>query len=561
MTNLWTLRGLCHLLPQKVLMATITILYESLRLSIPFLTGILVDVLIGKLDVACGIWGSAALLLAVECAVVMVAYIKETIEARAFSVFDRCLFTAYWESVGSIDIDKFLQIPVGKWMGKLSYDVKTVCSSMRQLFGTVVGFCLFWLGSIILIAHKNTTAIMFLVLAVFVGSVVCFIFIPRIRIASERMRKSMYRFSDMVYGLVKMHPLLVIHKATSRYFTVIRNAVATAAGRERVLSVVAAQNKLAMDSAFWFMRSVVVLFCVSLVVQGRSTIGEMVALIVLVNQLLQGVAVIIQVIPSMETGMEALKEIQKTVSRAVMAKTPLDDVVLSDDTALQENDLVTCNAISFSYPDGKSVFKNLSMSLHRGDFCVFLGRNGTGKSTLAKLILGILKPSEGRIVAKDTRVGWIPQDIEMRGESIINAIRLKAQDISADAVKCTVKVCGLEDWVESLPNGIYTHVSSETISGGQLQLLSIARALVRNPDLLVVDEVSNNLDIVMKQKVYETLNKCSKERTVILVSHDIESIRLANRIFFFGKNGIVELPKGTTEDEIIKLLNQERSLK
>ena len=557
MTNLWTLRGLCHLLPSKVLMATITILYESLRLSIPFLTGILVDVLIGKLDVAWGIWGSAALLLAVECTVVMVAYIKETIEARAFSVFDRCLFTAYWESVGNIDIDKFLQIPVGKWMGKLSYDVKTVCSSMRQLFGTVVGFCLFWLGSIILIAHKNATAIMFLVLAVFVGGVVCFIFMPRIKIASERMRKSMYRFSDMVYGLVKMHPLLVIHKATSRYFTVIRNAVATAAGRERVLSVVAAQNKLAMDSAFWFMRSVVVLFCVSLVVQGRSTIGEMVALIVLVNQLLQGVAVIIQVIPSMETGMEALKEIQKTVSCGVMAKTPLDDVVLSDDNALQEHDLVTCNAISFSYPDGKSVFKNLSMSLHRGDFCVFLGRNGTGKSTLAKLILGILKPSEGRIVAKDTRVGWIPQDIEMRGESIINAIRLKAQDISADAVKCTVKVCGLEDWVESLPNGIYTHVSSETISGGQLQLLSIARALVRNPDLMVVDEVSNNLDIVMKQKVYETLNKCSKDRTVILVSHDIESIRLANRIFFFGKNGVVDLPKGTTEDEIIKLLNQE----
>ncbi|MBQ3342852.1 MAG: ABC transporter ATP-binding protein [Kiritimatiellae bacterium] len=557
MTNLWTLRGLCHLLPQKVLMATITVLYESLRLSIPFLTGILVDVLIGKLDVAWGIWGCAALLLAVECAVVMVAYIKETIEARAFSVFDRCLFTAYWESVGNIDIDKFLQIPVGKWMGKLSYDVKTVCSSMRQLFGTVVGFCLFWIGSIILIAHKNATAILFLVLSVIVGGIVCFIFIPRIRIASERMRKSMYRFSDMVYGLVKMHPLLVIHKATSRYLSVIRNTAAAAAARERVLSVVAAQNKLAMDSAFWFMRSVVVLFCVSLVVQGRSTIGEMVALIVLVNQLLQGVAAIMQVVPSLETGIEALKEIQKTVSYGGTAKTPLDDVVLSGDRALQEHDLVTCNAVSFSYPDGKSVMKNLSMRLRGGDFCVFLGRNGTGKSTLAKLILAILKPSEGRIVAKEMRVGWIPQDIEMRGESIIDAIRLKDQNISADTVKCALQVCGLEDWVKALPNGIYTHVSSETISGGQLQLLSIARALVRNPDLLVIDEVSNNLDIVMKQKVFETLNKCSKGRTIILVSHDIESIRLANRIFFFGKNDVVELPQGTTEDEIVKLLNQE----
>ena len=87
--------------------------------------------------------------------------------------------------------------------------------------------------------------------------------------------------------------------------------------------------------------------------------------------------------------------------------------------------------------------------------------------------------------------------------------------------------------------------------------MSIARALVRNPDLLVVDEVSNNLDIVMKQKIYETLRKCSKGRTAVLVSHDIESIRLANRIFFFGGNDVIELPKGTTEDEIVKLLNQE----
>lgn len=558
MTNLWTLRGLCHLLPQKVLMATITILYESLRLSIPILTGSLVDALINKLDVAWGIWGRAALLLAVECAVVMVAYLKETVEARAFSVFDRCLFTAYWESVGNIDIDKFLQIPIGKWMGKLSYDVKTVCSSMRQLFGTVVGFFLFWLGSIILIAHKNATAILFLVLSVIAGGVVCFIFMPRIRIASEKMRKSMYRFSDMVYGLVKMHPLLVIHKATSRYFTVVRNTAAMAAGRERALSVVAAQNKLAMDSAFWFMRSAAVLFCVGLVVHGRSTIGEMVALIVLVNQLLQGVSTIIQAVPSMETGVEALKEIQKTVSCGVMTKTPLDDIVVSGDNALlQEHDLVTCNSVSFSYPDGKSVFKNLSMGLRRGDICVFLGRNGTGKSTLAKLILGILKPVGGRIVTKEIRVGWIPQDIEMRGESIIDAIRLKDQNISSDTVKCALQVCCLEDWVESLPNGIYTHVSSETISGGQLQLLSIARALVRNPDILVVDEVSNNLDIVMKQKIYETLNKCSKGRTTILVSHDIESIRFASRIFFFRENGVVELPQGTTEKEILKLLNQE----
>lgn len=283
----------------------------------------------------------------------------------------------------------------------------------------------------------------------------------------------------------------------------------------------------------------------------------MVALIVLVNQLLQGVNAIIQVIPSMETGIEALKEIRKTVSCCAMAKSPLDDVVLSGDNSLQEHDLVTCNAVSFSYPDGKNVFKNLSMRLCRGDFCVFLGRNGIGKSTLAKLILGLLKPSEGRIVAREMRVGWIPQDMEMRGESIINAIRLKDKRISADMVKSVLQVCCLENWVKSLPNGIYTRISSDTISGGQLQLLSIARALVRNPDLLVMDEASNNLDIVMKQRIYEILKKSSKGKCVILITHDIESLRLANRLIFFGKDGAKEISPFNSEEKILELLLNE----
>ena len=545
------------MLPHKVLMSVTIVLCEALRLSVPIFTGFLVDALTAPANVRLGAWGCAALLLTLECALLCVTYFKDVLEARTFTAFDRNVFLAYWESVVRLDIDAFVQIPIGTWMGKLSYDVRTVCLSIRQSLGTIVGFGTFGIGSVLIMAWKNEAAMYLILVSVLIGGIVCLTFMRRVRIASEKMRKSMYVFSETMYGLIKCYPLLSIHGAVTRYLPSIRKSSAMATGREMVLSVITAQNRMAMGAASWIVRGGVVLVCVNFVMHGQCTIGEMVALIVLVGQLLQGVTSIVQVIPSVQTGMEALCEMRNTASKVVRNRISHDGNGLTPNKSMRNDELVVCDKVSFAYPNGREIFRELSLVLRRGDFCVFIGRNGMGKSTLAKLILKVLKPTHGKIISDEIKVGWIPQDMGMRGENILEAIRLKDKAIAEDAIKQVIHKCGLDDWIESLSNGIYSHVSAEIISGGQLQLLSIARALVRNPDLLVVDEVSNNLDIVMKQKIYETLRKCSKGRTAVLVSHDIESIRLANRIFFFGGNGVIELPKGTTEDEIVKLLNQE----
>ena len=260
-------------------MSATIILCESLRLSVPILMGCLVDVLTGASNICLGIWGNAALLLMLECTFLCVTYFKEVLEARSFAVFDMSVFSAYWESVVKLDIDTFVQVPVGMWMGKFSYDVKTVCSSMRQSFDTVVGFGTFWLGSVLWVAWRNTVAMCLFLVSVSIGGVICWIFMRRVKTASEKMRKSMYSLSETLYGLVKMHPLLTIHRAISRYLPLIGKATAKAAGREAALSVITAQNKLAMGAASWIVRGIVVLFSVNLVVHGQCTIGEMVAFI------------------------------------------------------------------------------------------------------------------------------------------------------------------------------------------------------------------------------------------------------------------------------------------
>lgn len=553
----WTWFGLYNLLPQKTLMLAVVLLVEMLRLCVAVFMGFTVDALTRAHEIRWGMLGNFAWLFLFESALIAITYLREVIEARAFAIFERTVFSKYWGSVINIDIDAFMRIPIGTWMGKLSYDIKMVCSSVKHSFCVVFGYGLFWIGSAILMSWKCGPAVFFLLLSFTIGGLVSFFFLRRIKISSEKMRKSMYVFSEALYGVLKLHPLLVVYGATSRYLSLIRKASRRATEREKALSVITAQHKLTMGASSLVVRGILVLLCMCLVVHGKCTIGEMVTLIVLVGQLLQGSESIVQVIPVIQTGMEALSEIRNTISMRSKSVEFKMDKVVEVDKRVENSPLVKCNKISFAYPDGKTICKDFSLALRRGDFCAFIGKNGTGKSTVAKMILKILNPTQGNVSAAPISIGWVPQDMEIGRESVLDAIRLRDLSISEESVETVLRECNLEQWVKSLPNGIHSKISMESISGGQLQLLSVARALIRKPDLLVVDEVSNNLDIVMKRKIYDVLRRFRNGRIVVVVSHDIESINLANRIFLFNEEGVNELSSGISTREIIKLLTED----
>ena len=552
----WTWFGLYNLLPQKTLMIIVVLLVEMLRLCVAVFTGFTIDALTRAHEIRWGILGTFAWLFLFESALIAITYLREVLEARAFAIFDRTVFAKYWESVVNIDIDAFMRIPIGAWMGKLSYDIKMVCSAVKHSFYVVFGHGLFWIGSTILMSWKCGPAFFFLLLSLTIGGFASFFFLRRIKTSSEKMRKSMYTFSETLYGVLKLHPLLVVYGATSRYLPLVRRSLRRATEREKMLSVITAQHKLTMEASSMAVRGILVFLCICLVVHGKCTIGEMVTLIVLVRQLLQGSESIVQVIPVIQSGMEALSEIRNTISKRSKSAELKTDSVVGFSEYEENGPLLKCNKISFSYPDGKTICKDFSLDLRRGDFCVFIGKNGTGKSTVAKMILKILKPTQGTVSAAPISVGWVPQDMEIGKESVLDAIRFRDLSISEESVKSVLKECNLEKWVKSLPNGIHSKISTETISGGQLQLLSVARALIRKPDLLVIDEVSNNLDIVMKRKIYEVLRRCGKGRIIVVVSHDIESINLANRIFLFNGKGVRELSSEISTCEIVKLLTE-----
>ena len=186
--------------------------------------------------------------------------------------------------------------------------------------------------------------------------------------------------------------------------------------------------------------------------------------------------------------------------------------------------------VTFGY-DERKILKQLSFQVKQGERVTLMGRTGVGKSTILKLLLGLYEPQEGEVRIQgiaasnipdgDKRriFGYVEQSFHMVPGSVKDQITLFDPVITDQAVKNVASLTGLQDTIEALPDGYDTICTPELFSQGQWQLLSIARAAVASPRLLLLDEITANLDAETEKEVLQALKRVSGERTVISISH------------------------------------------
>ena len=203
-------------------------------------------------------------------------------------------------------------------------------------------------------------------------------------------------------------------------------------------------------------------------------------------------------------------------------------------------------------PEDGDQIHGLSLCVGRGELCAFVGTSGSGKSTAVQLLLGLLHPREGRVLVDGKDLRSIPltpywastsavfQDSLLFHTSIAENIRAAFPAASDAQVSQALAAAGLADWIGSLPEGFNTHVSADTCSGGQRQRIAIARALVRDPTLLVLDEPTSALDAATGRAVNETLLRVMGQRTTVLVTHQLRNATHANQIVVFDRGRAVE---------------------
>ena len=226
-----------------------------------------------------------------------------------------------------------------------------------------------------------------------------------------------------------------------------------------------------------------------------------------------------------------------------------------------DGDILVDN-VSFRYsPTDRMILENVSLKIPARKTVAFVGSSGSGKSTLVDIILGMLDPTEGQVVCGGRRIdsdikswhhqlGVVPQSVYVLPGNLKEnvAFGLNHDQIDEERVLTALKYAELTELVESLPQGINEDLGQEggRLSGGQRQRLGIARALYRNPSLLVLDEATSALDNKTEHRITQTIEHLAGEMTIIMVAHRLSTIKKAD-IIFFMKNGKV-VSQGSFEE-------------
>ena len=211
---------------------------------------------------------------------------------------------------------------------------------------------------------------------------------------------------------------------------------------------------------------------------------------------------------------------------------------------IDELNSIELRNLPFSYGK-KIILDNVNIELKKGEFIGLIGRTGTGKTTLVDMILGLLKPKNGKIIINKIEetnfnaltkfIGYVPQDIYLADCSIMENIAFGEEEnnIDIERVKKSLKLSQLDEFIESSSEDILSKVGDRgvRISGGQKQRIGIARALYRNPKIIIMDESTNSLDSLTEEKFINDVKSISKEIIVLFITHRTSALKFCDKIY------------------------------
>ena len=218
--------------------------------------------------------------------------------------------------------------------------------------------------------------------------------------------------------------------------------------------------------------------------------------------------------------------------------------------------------VSFSYTnESEPVIKDINLHIKSGQKVAIVGASGSGKTTLSKILLGLYEPTKGNIYYDNInfnelnkqeirkQLGVVPQDISLFNKSIYENIKMNKPDVTLEDVKKAAQIAQIADEIEAMPMGYYTLVSDMglNLSGGQRQRIALARAILNNPQIIILDEATSSLDSVNEKKVSNYFKDIGCTR--IVIAHRLSTIIDSDVIYVMDKGKIIE--SGTHKELMI----------
>ncbi len=282
--------------------------------------------------------------------------------------------------------------------------------------------------------------------------------------------------------------------------------------------------------------------------KGWINVGEIVLFQGLFSMIVMSVTGLLNMYPQIARGVESIHSLGEVIECPDIEHNEGRRIVESVDGRVQ------FEAVSFAHENAReSAVRDFSLSVEPGECIALVGPSGAGKSTLVQLLIGFYRAQQGRLLLDGTDieeldmrtfrrfVSVVPQETVLFSGSMRDNITYGRQSVSDETLWDVLKLANLTEVVDDLPNGLDTRIGEDgaLLSGGQRQRIAIARALVRDPRILILDEATSALDVVSEKLVQEAIDHAIQNRTTFVVAHRLSTIRQADRIVVM-KDGRLE---------------------
>ena len=322
----------------------------------------------------------------------------------------------------------------------------------------------------------------------------------------------------------------------------------------RILVIFAFMNPV-INSLMYIVVAVILLVGSVEVTSGAATPGVIMAAITYTTQLLNGVLMLVMIFQNISRGLASWKRVREILD----SESDLKDGTFAGNT--EQYGEIEFRDVSFSYPGSKqSVLEHINLTIHRGETVAVMGATGCGKTSLVSLIPRFYDVTSGAVLVdgvdvreyrqKDFRqkIASTLQKSELFSTTIEQNIAWGAPEASSEKIKSAAVTAQADDFISSTPEGYQTMVAERgmSLSGGQKQRLSIARAVVKEAEILIFDDSSSALDLKTESNLYDALQQSHPGTTKIIVAQRIASVRRADRIVVLDKGRIAA--SGTHEE-------------
>ncbi len=446
----------------------------------------------------------------------------------------------------------------GRIQSKLMRDVETVHSLSSQIFSTIPGIVINMVTALIVVVQMNLTVFAFFLLCVPTAALTVKFFKKSVSFSNKDFRTKNEATSASLMDMVEMTQITRAHALEDKEIKKLSEKLRDVANSGFKVDIV--QN--IFGACTWAIFQIFQLICLAfsayLAYNGKIQVGDIALYQSYFTSLTGQVSTIINMLPIITKGLDSMSSIGE-----ILSSRDIEDNKGKAAVELLRGEYEFRN-VSFSYEEDQPLLRDFNLHVRAGETIAFVGESGCGKTTSMNLIIGFNLATDGQLLVdgKDIReldlhsyrrhIAIVPQNSVLFTGTIRENITYGLDNPSEEQIAHALEAARLTEFINSLPEGLDTVLTEHgsNLSGGQRQRISIARAIIRDPSVIIFDEATSALDSVSEREIQKAIDNLTADHTTFIVAHRLSTIKNADRIAVLRNGKCEEL--GTYDELMAK---------